>query len=150
MSNETTVKFATFGPNRGLTLQIGNFQFVDGICEVPQKESASAASILCRYHDVCYEHELEQKIAEYDTARENRAAASGDFPQPSKPADAPKSEEQPEPEGKPQSDEKQSSADAPQDAPAKQEEAPEGEGKPESEAKKTHGGGKKNSGKHQA
>ena len=149
MTNETTVKFATFGPNRGLTLQIGNFQFVDGICEVPQKESASAASILCRYHDVCYEHELEQKIAEYDTARENRAAASGDFPQPSKPADAPKSEEQPEPEGKPQSDEKQPSADTENGAAEKQTEAPQSEGQPETEAKKT-GGGKKNSGKHQA
>lgn len=149
MSNETTVKFATFGPNRGLTLQIGNFQFVDGICEVPQKESASAASILCRYHDVCYEHELEQKIAEYDTARENRAAASGDFPQPSKPADAPKSDEKPEAESKPQTDEKQPSSDTENGAAEKQTETPQSEGQPETEAKKT-GGGKKNSGKHQA
>ena len=105
MSNDHTVKFATFGPNRGLTLQIGNFHFVDGICEVAKNEAASAASILCRYHDVCEEHELEQKIAEYDTANQNRAAANGSFPPSAKPADAAKSEEQQEPEGKPQTDE---------------------------------------------
>ena len=148
MSQNTTVKFATFGPNRGLTLQIGNFQFVDGLCEVPANEAASAASILCRYHDVCYDHELEQKIAEYDTARENRAAASGTFPQKSGSEKAPKSESDPDPQAKP--DEQQPSDDAANGATEKQAEAPEGEGKPEPEAKKAHGGGKKNSGKHQA
>ncbi|MBX9725629.1 MAG: hypothetical protein K2X09_00045 [Rickettsiales bacterium] len=61
-----TVKFATFGPNRGLSFFIGNHQFVDGICEVPEQAASSASSILTRYYDVCYEHELEQKIAEYD------------------------------------------------------------------------------------
>ena len=61
-----TVKFATFGPNRGLSFSIGNHKFVDGICEVPEQAASSASSILTRYYDVCYEHELEQKIAEYD------------------------------------------------------------------------------------
>jgi len=52
MSNESNVKFTTFGPNRGLSLKIGNFQFVDGACEVAANEATAAASILCRYHDV--------------------------------------------------------------------------------------------------
>jgi hypothetical protein len=144
MSNDTLVKFATFGPNRGLTLQIGNFQFVDGICEVPSNEASAAASILCRYHDVCHAHDLEQKIAEYDTAHQNRAAAAS-FPQKHKKADAPKSEQQPETPH--QSGEQQPSDDAPQDEAAKQAEAPQGEGEPEPEAKKTNGNGKKHSGK---
>ena len=149
MSNESNVKFTTFGPHRGLSLKIGNFQFVDGACEV--------ASILCRYHDVCYAHELEQKVAEYDTARENGLAATGEFPpatkldEPAKPE--PEPEKQPEPQAEPsaepqsQTGEEQPATDAPQEAPAQQEETPQGESKPDTEAKKTQGSGKKNSSK---
>ena len=157
MSNESNVKFTTFGPNRGLSLKIGNFQFVDGACEVAANEATAAASILCRYHDVCYAHELEQKVAEYDTARENRLAATGEFPpatkldEPAKPE--PEQAKQPEPQAEPsaepqsQTGEEQPSTDAPQETPAQQEEAPQGESKPDAEAKKTQGNGKKNSGK---
>lgn len=157
MSNESNVKFTTFGPNRGLSLKIGNFQFVDGACEVAANEATAAASILCRYHDVCYAHELEQKVAEYDTARENRLAATGEFPPATKldesakpePEQAKQPEPQAEPSAEPQSQtgEEQPATDAPQEAPAQQEEAPQGESKPDAEAKKAQGNGKKNSGK---
>jgi hypothetical protein len=66
MTKEKTVKFTTFGPNRGLTLQIGNYQFTDGVCEIPEADSSSATRVLCRYYDVCQEHELEAHIKEYD------------------------------------------------------------------------------------
>jgi len=161
MSNESNVKFTTFGPNRGLSLKIGNFQFADGACEVAANEATAAASILCRYHDVCYAHELEQKVAEYDTARENRLAATGEFPPATKLDESAKSvpepekhpEKQPEPQAEPsaepqsQTGEEQPATDAPQEAPAQQEEAPQGESKPDAEAKKAQGSGKKNSGK---
>lgn len=71
MTKEKTVKFTTFGPNRGLTLQIGNYQFVDGACEVTEADSSSATRILCRYHDVCFEHELAEQIKEYDSKYAN-------------------------------------------------------------------------------
>ena len=138
MSNEIT-KFTTYGPNRGLTLQIGNFQFVDGVCEVAANEANAAASILTRYHDVCYGHELEQKTAEYDTAQANRAAASGTFPEPKKPANSPKAEsKQVEPE---HGGEQQPSDDAAKTEAEGEAKAPQGEGQPEAEGKKA--GGKK-------
>ncbi len=137
MSNET-VKFTTYGPNRGLTLQIGNFTFANGVCEVPANEANAAASILTRYHDVCYEHELEQKTAEYDTAQANRAAASGTFPEPGKPAKSAKAEHK--------QDEHKQGEQQPSDDAAKAEaegeaKAPEGENQSEPEGKKA--GGKK-------
>lgn len=64
--NQGTAKFATYGPNRGQSLHIGRYEFVDGICEVPQKEAHTASRILCRYHDVCPASELKERIAEYD------------------------------------------------------------------------------------
>ena len=76
MTQEKMMKFATYGPNRGLTLDIGNYSFKDGFCEVPEKEASAAASVLCRYHDVCYAHELEQKAAEYDAAHKAPGAAT--------------------------------------------------------------------------
>ena len=66
MSNEKTVIFTTFGPNRGLSLKIGDHNFIEGVCEVPEPNASSTARVLCRYYDVCYSHELETKIAEYD------------------------------------------------------------------------------------
>ena len=137
MTNETT-KFTAYGPNRGLTLQIGSFQFVDGVCEVPTNEANAAASILTRYHDVCYEHELEQKTAEYDTAQANRAAASGTFPEPSKPAKSAKAESK---QDEPEQGEQQPSADAAKTEAEGETKAPEGESQPEPEGKKA--GGKK-------
>ena len=165
MSNESNVKFTTFGPNRGLSLTIGNFQFVDGVCEVAANQATGAASILCRYHDVCYAHELEQKVAEYDTARENRLAATGEFPPATKLDEFAKSE-QAEPQA-PTKNEQQANSDEPQlfDSPTEettpQEQTPqeqipqdkaqatEGISAPEvqAEAKKAQGNGKKNSGK---
>lgn len=68
MSNDNLTRFTTYGPNRGLTLAIGAYQFIDGICALPAQDAHAASSILCRYHDVCYAHELEEKIAEYDAA----------------------------------------------------------------------------------
>jgi|GEM_PF-3975154 len=167
MHQDTIVNFTTYGPNRGLTLHIGNFQFVEGSCEVPANEASAAASILCRYHDVCPAHELEQKIAEYDTANQNRIAATGDFPpatanfNESKPDAEPTRQPEPqtpaEAESKAKSDEPQL-FDAPAEEPAPQAQAPQGEapsaeGSPapvveaEAETKKPQGGGKKNSGK---
>ena len=161
MSNESNVKFTTFGPNRGLSLKIGNFQFVDGACEVAANEATAAASILCRYHDVCYAHELEQKVAEYDSARENRLAATGEFPpatkldESAKPEPAAETPDETEPSslrftvelpGAP-TEEPTSQEQESQEAPAQQEEAPQGESKPDAEAKKAQGSGKKNSGK---
>lgn len=64
--NQGTVKFATYGPNRGQTLNIGSYQFVDGFCEIAQKDVSAATRILCRYHDVCLSGELDEKIAEYN------------------------------------------------------------------------------------
>jgi len=66
MSKDRTVKFATFGPNRGLSLTIGSYDFTNGICEVPESHVASATSVLFRYHDVCYERDLEEKAKAYD------------------------------------------------------------------------------------
>ncbi len=80
MTKEKIVKLTTFGPNRNLSLQIGNYNFVDGICEVPEADSASATSVLCRYYDVCFEHELADKIKEYDAIYSNGAANVGDDP----------------------------------------------------------------------
>ena len=71
MTKEKTVKFTTFGPNRGLTLQIGNYQFVDGACEVAEADSSAATRVLCRYYDVCPEHELEEQVKEYDSKYAN-------------------------------------------------------------------------------
>lgn len=68
MSNDNLTRFTTYGPNRGLTLAIGAYQFIDGVCALPAQDAHAAASILCRYHDVCHAHELEEKIAEYDAA----------------------------------------------------------------------------------
>lgn len=162
MSNESNVKFTTFGPNRGLSLKIGNFQFVDGACEVAANEATAAASILCRYHDVCYAHELEQKVAEYDTARENRLAATGEFPPATKLDESTKPEpeqaKQPEPQTPAETEPSLLSfrvelPDAPTEEPTPQEQesqetpAPQGESKPDAEAKKAQGNGKKNSGK---
>lgn len=135
MSNES-VKFTTYGPNRGLTLQIGNFQFVDGICEVAANEANAAASILTRYHDVCYGHELEQKAAEYDTAQANRAAADTTFPEPAKPKATAKTKQDDAESG-----EQQPAADAAKAEAEGEAKAPEGEGQPEAEGKKA--GGKK-------
>ncbi len=74
MPQDNTAKFTTYGPNRGLTLAIGAYQFVNGSCVVPAQDANAAASILCRYYDVCYAHELEQEIAEYDAAFPNPQA----------------------------------------------------------------------------
>lgn len=79
MTKEKIVKFATFGPNRGLTLKIGNYQFVDGECSMPEQDASGAARILCRYHDVCYEHELKDKVKEYD-AKYGKPESVGDDP----------------------------------------------------------------------
>ncbi len=95
MSQQNTVKFATFGPNRGLSLFIGAYEFIDGICEVPEKDASSASSILTRYHDVCHAHELDQKIAEYDTGQQNHAAAASSNPQPETPPAKPAQPEKP-------------------------------------------------------
>ena len=124
MSNETIIKFATFGPNRGLNFFIGIYEFIEGICSVLEKDAASAASILCRYHDVCYAHELEQKIAEYDASFQNtQAAASTLTPQDNPPA-APAAPEPPQPNPEPENL-------AP--APAEENPAPENPAAPEPE-----------------
>lgn len=99
MSNQNIVKFTTFGPNRGLSLIIGAYEFVNGVCEVPEKDAPAASSILTRYHDVCYSHELDQKIAEYDTKYQNREAAKSSNPHPEtpkKPATTPVKSQNPE------------------------------------------------------
>ncbi|NBX02621.1 MAG: hypothetical protein EBR02_00870 [Alphaproteobacteria bacterium] len=168
MSNESNVKFTTFGPNRGLSLKIGNFQFVDGACEVAANEATAAASILCRYHDVCYAHELEQKVAEYDTAQENRLAATGEFPPATKLDESAKPEPKPAKKPEPQARVEKVSEqqlyrielpDAPTEGATPQEqtqqeqtpqdEAPPAESSPApvAETQKPQGNGKKNSGK---
>lgn len=74
MSQDNLARFTTYGPNRGLTLAIGTYQFIDGVCTLPAQDAHAAASILCRYHDVCPAHELEQKSAEYDAAYSKQPA----------------------------------------------------------------------------
>lgn len=85
---ERTVKLTTYGPNHGLTLDIGTYHFNNGVCEIPEKDASAAASILCRYHDVCFEHELEGKLAEYKAIADQnaQAATSTPIPEPAKPA----------------------------------------------------------------
>lgn len=87
---ERTVKLTTYGPNHGLTLDIGTYHFNNGVCEIPEKDASAAASILCRYHDVCFEHELEGKLAEYKAIADQnaQAATSTPIPEPATPAPA--------------------------------------------------------------
>lgn len=153
MSQQNTVKFATFGPNRGLSLFIGAYEFIDGICEVPEKDASSASSILTRYHDVCHAHELEQKIAEYDAAQQNREAAKSANPQPEPLKTLPITSEKPQnPESgqtppAAQSEKPEPKPDAPKEPPA-----PDGgdngnAGEADADAKK-NGNGKKQTGKN--
>ena len=95
---ERTVKLTTYGPNHGLTLDIGTYHFENGVCEIPEKDASAAASILCRYHDVCFEHELEGKLAEYKAIADQnaQAATSTPFPEPVTPAPAIESTAAPE------------------------------------------------------
>lgn len=79
---ERTVKLTTYGPNHGLTLDIGTYHFDNGVCEIPEKDASAAASILCRYHDVCFEHELEGKLAEYKAIADQNAQAATSTPIP--------------------------------------------------------------------
>ena len=87
---ERTVKLTTYGPNHGLTLDIGTYHFDNGVCEIPEKDASAAASILCRYHDVCFEHELEGKLAEYKAIADQnaQAATSTPIPEPATPVPA--------------------------------------------------------------
>lgn len=87
---ECTVKLTTYGPNHGLTLDIGTYHFDNGVCEIPEKDASAAASILCRYHDVCFEHELEGKLAEYKAIADQnaQAATSTPIPEPATPVPA--------------------------------------------------------------
>lgn len=142
MSN--TVKFATFGPNRGLSLNIGAYEFTDGICEVQEKDAAAAASILTRYHDVCHAHELEQKIAEYDTAQQNKEAATSNPPQPETPAPP----ANPEPEPKPETPTPAPAEESPEPAPAAAQEAPTAESAPATEKEPPAEGEEKKRGAH--
>ena len=140
MSQQNIVKFATFGPNRGLSLYIGTYQFVDGICEVLEQDVSSASRILTRYHDVCYEHELPQKIAEYDAAYQNQEAAKSTLPVPESPKTG---EKRPE---KPQNPELEQSASNPQpEVPAAKEPA---DGAADADADKKSAIGKKQNGKN--
>lgn len=95
---ERTVKLTTYGPNHGLTLDIGTYHFVNGVCEIPEKDASAAASILCRYHDVCFEHELEGKLAEYKAIADQnaQAATSTPIPEPATPVPAIESTAAPE------------------------------------------------------
>ena len=95
---ERTVKLTTYGPNHGLTLDIGTYHFDNGVCEIPEKDASAAASILCRYHDVCFEHELEGKLAEYKAIADQnaQAATSTPIPEPATPAPAIESTAAPE------------------------------------------------------
>ena len=95
---ERTVKLTTYGPNHGLTLDIGTYHFDNGVCEIPEKDASAAASILCRYHDVCFEHELEGKLAEYKAIADQNAQAetSTPIPEPVTPAPAIESTAAPE------------------------------------------------------
>lgn len=95
---ERTVKLTTYGPNHGLTLDIGTYHFENGVCEIPEKDASAAASILCRYHDVCFEHELEGKLAEYKAIADQnaQAATSTPIPEPATPAPAIESTAAPE------------------------------------------------------
>jgi hypothetical protein len=86
---ERTVKLTTYGPNHGLTLDIGTYHFDNGVCEISEKDAGSAASVLCRYHDVCFEHELEAKLAEYQAIAEQNAQAAVSTPIPENPQPAP-------------------------------------------------------------
>jgi len=139
MSQQNIVKFATFGPNRGLSLYIGTYQFVDGICEVLEQDVSSASRILTRYHDVCYEHELPEKIAEYDAAYQNQVAAKSTLPVPESPKNG---ESLPE---KPQNPESEQSPSKPQpDAPVVKEPADGGAADADAEKKAN---GKKQNGK---
>ena len=97
---ERTVKLTTYGPNHGLTLDIGTYHFENGVCEIPEKDASAAASILCRYHDVCFEHELEGKLAEYKAIADQnaQAATSTPIPEPATPAPTPIAANQDEPE----------------------------------------------------
>jgi hypothetical protein len=87
---ERTVKLTTYGPNHGLTLDIGTYHFENGVCEIPEKDASAAASILCRYHDVCFEHELEGKLSEYKAIADqnDQAAISNPISEPATPAPA--------------------------------------------------------------
>ena len=95
---ERTVKLTTYGPNHGLTLDIGTYHFVNGVCEIPEKDASAAASILCRYHDVCFEHELEGKLVEYKAIADQnaQAATSTPIPEPTTPVPAIESTAAPE------------------------------------------------------
>lgn len=95
---ERIVKLTTYGPNHGLTLDIGTYHFENGVCEIPEKDASAAASILCRYHDVCFEHELEGKLAEYKAIADQnaQAATSTPIPEPATPAPAIESTAAPE------------------------------------------------------
>lgn len=95
---ERTVKLTTYGPNHGLTLDIGTYHFENGVCEIPEKDASAAASILCRYHDVCFEHELEGKLAKYKAIADQnaQAATSTLIPEPATPAPAIESTAAPE------------------------------------------------------
>ena len=95
---ERTVKLTTYGPNHGLTLDIGTYHFENGVCEIPEKDASAAASILCRYHDVCFEHELEGKLAEYKAIADQnaQAATSTPIPEPATPVPAIESTAAPE------------------------------------------------------
>jgi len=95
---ERTVKLTTYGPNHGLTLDIGTYHFDNGVCEIPEKDASAAASILCRYHDVCFEHELEGKLAEYKAIADQnaQAATSTPIPEPTTPVPAIESTAAPE------------------------------------------------------
>lgn len=153
MSQQNTVKFSTFGPNRGLSLFIGAYEFIDGICEVPERDVSSATSILTRYHDVCHISELEQKIAEYDATQQNREAAKSANPQPEMSKTPPKTPENPENPENPESGQTppvtQSEKPEPKREIPKEPPAPgagtSGEGDPES---KKNGNGKKQPGKN--
>ena len=137
-----TVKFATFGPNRGLSFFIGNHQFVEGICEVPEQAASSASSILTRYYDVCYEHELEQKIAEYDAIY----AKPETYPTGNLSQEAPKTpEKEPEITQNPESGQSSPAQPETQNEPPAPDAANTGDADPD--AKKT-GNGKKQNGKN--
>ena len=106
--NQGTVKFATYGPNRGQTLNIGSYQFVDGFCEVPQKDVSAATRILCRYHDVCLSGELDEKIVEYNAQHGEVKTASTPPPAPETktepPAEPPAEPKPAEPKAEPKAE----------------------------------------------
>nr|BDD45294.1 hypothetical protein 16 [bacterium] len=68
--NEQTLTLVTYGKNKGQDVVINGHRFIKGRLELSAGDAEKASKILCRYHDVCFEHELKDKVKETKPKKE--------------------------------------------------------------------------------